>query len=219
MKMYCHWRSQAAYRVRVALNLKGLAVEDVYIDLGKGEQRSDAYRKVNPQMVVPALFDGDGPPLVQSMAILEYLEETHPAPALLPKAPKDRARVRALAQICAADSHPLIVPRVRNYLQDTLRLDEPVRMAWIRHWIGAALQAIEPNLASDPRTGTFVHGDAVSIADICLAGQINGAKMFGLDLAPYPVSMRIFATCGKLDAFARAHPMRQPDAPVEPPRH
>ena len=140
MKLFSFWRSLATFRVRIALNLKGIAPDEVVdVDLIKGRQREEAYRKVNPQMVLPALVDGDGPILFQSLAIMEYLDETHPQPPLLPQAPRARARVRALAQIVACDSHPLLVPRVREYLEHELKLDEPARLKWIHNWIGAAL--------------------------------------------------------------------------------
>lgn len=214
MKLYGYWRSQAAYRVRVAMNLKGLPpAEDVTLDLAKGEQFRAEYRRVNPQMVVPALIDGDGPPLTQSMAIMEYLEETHPQPPLLPRLARDRARVRALAMIPVAEIHPLMVPRVRNYIEKDLALGEAVRVQWIRHWVALGLGAIESLLADDPRTGRFCHGDAPTIADICLAGQVIGAQNSDCDVSAYPTIMRIFASCMALDAFASAHPRKRPDAP------
>jgi maleylacetoacetate isomerase len=214
VKLYSFWRSLATFRVRIALNLKGITPEEVIdIDLIKGRQRSDAYRAVNPQMVIPALIDGGGPPLFQSLAILEYLDETHPRPPLLPKEPRARARVRALAQIVACDSHPLLVPRVREYMEHELKLDEPTRIKWIHHWIGEALRAIETNLANSKETGRFCQGDAVTIADICVVSQAVGANLFKYDTAPYPTVRRIVDTCMQNDAFARAHPLRQPGAP------
>ena len=138
MKLFSFWRSLATFRVRIALNLKGLVPDEIVeINLLQGKQREDAFRKVNPQMVIPALVDGDGPVLFQSLAIMEYLDETHPQPPLLPKDPRARARVRGLAQIVACDSHPLLVPRVREYLEHELKLDEPTRLKWIHNWIGA----------------------------------------------------------------------------------
>jgi maleylacetoacetate isomerase/maleylpyruvate isomerase len=148
VKLFSFWRSLATYRVRIALNLKGIVPDEIVdIDLIKGKQREDAFRHVNPQMVLPALVDGDGPVLFQSLAIMEYLDETHPQPPLLPKEPRARARVRGLAQIVACDSHPLLVPRVREYLEHELKLDEPERLKWIQNWIGAAVKALETNLA------------------------------------------------------------------------
>jgi maleylacetoacetate isomerase len=177
MKLYGYWRSQATFRVRVAMNLKGIPPsENEALDLAKGEQFNEAYRKVNPQSVVPALVVDGGAPLIQSMAIMEYLEETHPAPALLPREPRDRARVRALAMIPIAEIHPLMVPRVRNYVEKDLKLGEAVRVEWVRHWVGLGLAAMEALLNGDSRTGKFCHGDQVTMADICLAGQVIGAQ-------------------------------------------
>jgi maleylacetoacetate isomerase/maleylpyruvate isomerase len=214
VKLYSFWRSLATFRVRIALNLKGIVPDEVIdIDLMRGRQREEAFRKVNPQMLLPALIDGDGPVLFQSLAIMEYLDETHPQPPLLPKDPRGRARVRALSQIIACDSHPLLVPRVREYLEHELKLDEPARLKWIHNWIGQALAALEANLAASQETGRYCHGDAVTIADICLVGQAAGAGFYKVDLAPFPTVRRITETCMQQDAFARAHPLRQPGAP------
>jgi maleylacetoacetate isomerase len=214
MKLYGFWRSLATYRVRIALNLKGVSYEETMINLMKGEQLSDAYKAVNPQSVLPALFDGDGPPLFQSMAILEYLDETHPQPPLLPTAPKDRARVRALALIVTADGHPLVVPRIRNYLEKAFDIPEPAREDWCRHWIAQACVALEANLASDARTGKFCHGNKPTVADLCLASHMAGAGFFKLDVILYPTCTRINAACMAVDAFAKAHPLKQPGAPA-----
>jgi len=214
MKLYGYWRSQATFRVRVAMNLKGIPpAENAALDLTKGQQFDEVYRKINPQSVVPALTIDSGPPLTQSMAIMEYLEETHPAPPLLPREPRDRARVRALALIPVAEVHPLMVPRVRNYIEKDLKLGEAVRVQWIRHWVALGLQAMEDLLNNDPRTGRFCHGDSVTMADICLAGQVIGAQNSDCDVKPYRTIMRIFDECMKLDAFSSAHPRKQPDAP------
>ena len=214
MKLYSFWRSLATFRVRIALNLKGLEPEEVVdVDLMQGRQRDAAYRAVNPQMLLPALLDGEGPMLFQSLAIMEYLDETHPRPPLLPKAARARARVRALAQIVACDSHPLVVPRVREYLEHELRLDEPARLKWIQHWIGEALSALEANLAGTPETGRYSQGEAITVADICLVSQATGANFFKYDLARFPTVRRITDLCMQNDAFARAHPLRQPGAP------
>ncbi len=213
MKLYSFWRSLATFRVRIALNLKGLAPDVVSVDLINGQQRNPDFRAVNPQMVIPALIEDDGRVLFQSLAILEYLDEIRPDPPLLPKDPKDRARVRGLALIVACDSHPMVVPRVRNYLEHELKLDEPTRLKWIRHWIGEALAALETHLSRDPQTGRYCHGDSVTMADICLVSQAVGAKLFEADLAPYPTVTRIVDNCLKQDAFARAHPLKQPGAP------
>ncbi len=213
MKLWGFWRSLATFRVRIALNLKGIAYEEAAIDLVAGQQRQGSYRAVNPQMVLPALLDGDGPILFQSLAILEYLDETHPEPALLPADPRGRARVRGLAAIVAADSHPLVVPRVREYLEEEFAITEERRTEWARHWIGAGLSAIESHLATEPETGRFCHGNAVTMADICLVSLTAGAKLFGADLDKVPTVARIAESCLEQDAFARAHPLRQPGAP------
>src|SRR5918912_1096147 len=156
MKLFSFWRSLATYRVRIALNLKGITPDEVIdVNLMKGEQRKAEFRAVNPMMAIPALIDGDGPVLFESLAIIEYLDETHPHPRLLPAQPRARARVRGLAQIVACDSHPLLVPRIREYLEHELKLDEPTRLKWIRHWIGEALKAIETNLVQSKDTGQF----------------------------------------------------------------
>ena len=214
MRLYGYWRALATFRVRIALNLKGVAYDETIVDLHKGEQFAAAYKSVNPQSVLPSLIDGDGTtPLFQSLAILEYLDETHPQPPLLPRAPRDRSRVRGLALIAAADAHPLVVPRVRNYLGKEFDVDEPARIAWGRHWLAQGCAALEANLAADPRTGRFCHGDSPTLADICLASHMAGAKLFDVDTSPYPACERIRDACFALEAFAKAHPLRQPGAP------
>ncbi|MFN0303575.1 MAG: maleylacetoacetate isomerase [Burkholderiales bacterium] len=214
MKLYGYWRSQATFRVRVAMNIKGIPpTDDEALDLAKGEQFNDAYRKINPLAVVPTLITDNGSALTQSMAIMEYLEETHPNPPLLPRDPLDRARVRALAMVPIAEIHPLMVPRVRNYVEKDLKLGEAVRVEWTRHWVGLGLEAIEAMLAHDKRTGRFCHGDTPTMADICLAGQVIGAQNSDCDVKPYPTVLRIHAACMALDAFASAHPRKRPDAP------
>lgn len=213
--LYGFWRSAAAFRVRMALNLKGLAFEEVMIDLDAGAQHAPGYLAINPQAVVPSLILEDGTCLSQSLAILDYLEETHPHPALLPAgSAAGRARVRALSLIWAADHHPLIPPRVRAYLRDRLGVDEAGRTAWVRHWFAEGLRIGEARLASDPATGRFCHGDAISIADLCLLSQAMGAKGFQVDMQPYPTINRIVASCCENDAIARALPLRQQGAPA-----
>jgi maleylacetoacetate isomerase len=215
LRFYSFWRSLAAFRVRIVLNLKGIVPDEIVtVDLMKGDQRQDAYKKVNPQMLLPALVDGDGPILFQSVAIMEYLDETHANPPILPKDPRGRARVRALAAIVASDSHPLMVPRVRNFLEHELKLDEPTRNKWIRHWIGEGLAAMEGHLSRDRETGTFAHGDSLTMADICLTSQAVGARFFEVDTTPYPTVKRIAETCLAIDTVARAHPLKQPGAPT-----
>jgi maleylacetoacetate isomerase/maleylpyruvate isomerase len=217
IKLYGFWRSLASYRVRVALALKGIAAEQVSINLLQGRQHAAEYRAVNPQSVVPALVVGDRQPLFQSMAILEYLEETQPVPPLLPPDPRGRARVRGLAQIAVSDGHPLIVPRIRVYLEKELKLDEPARNRWLAHWTMQALEAIEVHLANEPETGRFCHGDAPTLADICLASQVIAAvSYFNCDVAGVPTAMRIYGECLSLDAFDRSQPHKQPDAPDQP---
>jgi maleylacetoacetate isomerase len=214
MKFYSFWRSLASFRVRIALNIKGLQPEVIDINLMQGKQRDADYRAVNPQMVLPALIDGDGPVLFQSLAIIEYLDEVHPRPPLLPSDPRERARARGLAQIVACDSHPLVVPRIREFLEHEFKLDEAQRNTWIQHWIREALKALETNLAGSADTGRYCCGDNVTIADICLVSQVAGAGFFKVDLAPYPTVRRVAEACMKEDAFARAHPLKQPGAPA-----
>src|SRR4051812_11363161 len=216
MKLYGFWRSLATYRVRAALAFKGVAFEQVSINLLQGKQHAEDYKAVNPQSVVPALVVDGGAPLFESMAILEYLEETHPKPPLLPKDPLGRARVRGLAQIVVADGHPLVVPRIRNYLEKEMRQDEPARNRWLAHWTGEALRALEAHLAREPETGRYCHGETPTLADICLASQMFGAKFFNVDTAPFPTAARIFGECMKVEAFDRSQPTKQPDAPANP---
>jgi maleylacetoacetate isomerase len=215
MKLFSYWRSLATYRVRIALNLKGLTPDEVIdVNLHQGKQRADEYRRINPMMALPALIEDDGNVLFESLAILEYLDETHPAPPLLPKAPQARARVRGLAQFVACDTHPLIVPRVREYLEHEYKVDAPSVVKWGHHWHTVSLEALESNLAGSAETGRFAQGDQLTIADICLCGQAVGAAYFKVDLAPYPTFNRIVAECNKIDAVARAHPLKQPGAPA-----
>jgi maleylacetoacetate isomerase len=219
MKLYGYWRSLATFRVRIALALKGLKLEspEIPIDLIKGMQHDASYRKVNPQAVVPALIlDDGGAPLFQSMAILEYLEETRPQPPLLPKDARGRARVRGLAQICVSDGHPFIVPRIRSYLEKEFGLDEPARNRWVAHWSLQALEALEGHLAHEAGTGRYCHGDAPTLADVCLASQVVAAKDYGrCDVSGVPAVMRIYGECMTLEAFAQSHPSRQPGAPAD----
>jgi maleylacetoacetate isomerase len=212
LKLYTYYRSQASFRVRIALGMKGLQREDLFLHLEKGDQYAAAYTALNPQSVVPTLVLDDGTTLFQSMAILEYLEETHPNPPLLPKDPKARAWVRGFAMINVADSHPLIVPRIRNYLAGTLKLDEAQKLSWIQHWLGLGLGSMETLLGRHPESGRFCHGDAPTVADICLVTQVTPAKTFKCPLEPYPRVMRIYESCMAIPAFAAAHPSKQADA-------
>ena len=211
MKLYSYFRSSASYRVRIALALKGIGYETVPIRLREGDQDAPAYRAVNPQGLVPALVDGDNV-LVQSLAIIEYLEETVPEPRLLPASPADRAHVRALAQIIACDIHPLNNLRVRAAALTELGVSEAQRQAWIEKWIDLGFAAFEAMVADDPRTGRFCYGDSPSLADICLVPQIFNARGAKMDLTPYPTLTRIAEACAALPAFASAAPERQPDA-------
>lgn len=215
MKLFTYWRSQAAFRVRIALRLKGLRTEKVTLDLIAGDQFAADYQKLNPEGVVPTLIDDEGaPPLMQSLAILEYLDEKYPDPPMLPKDLRARAHARALAQMVAMDAHPFIVPRVRKYLEEELHLGEAGRAKWVRHWLDAGSDAVEAVLARDPRTGKFSVGDQVTVADICLAAHLTSAKLFGgREPADYPAAGRIYANCMAIEAFAAEHPLRQPDAP------
>jgi maleylacetoacetate isomerase len=213
LTLYTFWRSQASYRVRIALALKDISAELRTIDLLKGEQHGEDYRAINPEGVVPALVESDEPPLVQSLAILEYIDEKHPEPPLLPSGLRERAYVRGLAQVAAMDAHPLIVPRVRNYLAKQLAVDESARDAWLKHWLEEGNRALEALLARSGRVGRFCFGDEVTLADICLVPHVTTAGMlYDLDLAPYPTVARIFESCMELDAFAKTQPRLQPGA-------
>jgi maleylacetoacetate isomerase len=216
MKLYTYWRSQAAFRVRIALRLKGQTADAVALDLLKGEQLDPAYRALNTGAVVPTLVDGDGPPLVQSLAILDYLDEKFPDPPLLPKNLNDRAHARALAQMVAMDAHPFIVPRVRKYLQQRFNFSNDAVDEWVCHWLDTGSRAVEDLLARDPRTGKFCVGDRPTVADICLVAHLTSCKLFGARSArAYKTAGRIFETCMALDAFAVERPLEQPDAPRE----
>ena len=197
MKLIGYFRSSAAFRVRIALNLKGITVEHAFRHLRRGEQSAPDYVAINPQKLVPALVLDSGEVLTQSLAILEYLEETHPEPPLLPKDPVDRARVRALALITTADVHPIQNLRVMGYLRDKFGQTEESAFAWSRHWI---------------ETGCFSHGDRPTLADLCLVPQVFNAARFKVDMARYPTIQRIYATCMKHPAFDAAQPSKQPDA-------
>lgn len=210
MKLFGYFRSSAAFRVRIALNLKGLAYEDAFIHLRRGDQSADEYLSVNPQGLVPALKI-DGHTLIQSMAIVEYLDETHPEPPLLPPDPAGRARVRALADIVACDIHPINNLRVLRYLSRPLGHDEAAIESWYNHWIATGFAAFERLLTADRRAGDFCDGDRPGLADIALAPQAFNSERYKLDLSPYPTLARIYDNCMKLDAFARAHPNNQPD--------
>ncbi len=211
--LYDYWRSSAAYRVRIALNLKRLAYESLPVHLVRdgGQQHAEAYRQLNPQQLVPALVDGERV-ITQSLAIMEYLEDICPEPVLLPPDPRGRARVRALAQVIACDVHPLGNLRVLQYLQANFGADDEQRAQWSRHWMAAGLGAMETMLVDHVATGRFCHGDEPTLADICLVPQLYNARRWKLALDDYPTLVRIDAACAELDAFQRAAPEAQPGA-------
>ncbi|HZI83699.1 MAG TPA: maleylacetoacetate isomerase [Casimicrobiaceae bacterium] len=211
MKLYGYFRSSAAYRVRIALGIKGLPYEYAAVHLRKGEQSAEPYRALNPAELVPALVDDRGA-FTQSLAIIEYLDERYPEPPLLPRTIEERARVRAIALSIACDIHPLDNLRVLRYLVGTLGASEATKDAWYRHWIDAGLTALEAQLSRDPATGEFCHGAAPTLADCCLVPQLANARRASIPLDSYPTLVRIEARCNALPAFAGAVPERQPDA-------
>lgn len=210
MKLYSHWRSSASYRLRIALNLKSLTYEHVTLDLGKShaDQHRPEYRRVNPQGVVPSLELNDGTILMQSMAIIEYLEEAYPEPRLLPRRLEDRALVRALSQMVCADMHPLHTTRLIGYLEESLSMDQASIDRWIAHWSTFGLRAIEGLIGDDG----YCVGGALTIADVFLVPEVYAARRFKVDLNPFERIRRVEERCGRLEAFQLAHPSRQPDA-------
>jgi maleylacetoacetate isomerase len=210
LRLYTYFRSSAAYRVRIALNLKALPYEAVPVHLLRGEQHAPAYAARNPAASVPILEEGDLT-LTQSLAIIEYLDERHPTPALLPPESRARARVRSLALAVACDIHPLGNLRVMRYLAG-LGIDERQRREWSQHWIASGLTAIERALATEGATGSCCHGDAPTLADCCLIPQVFNAQRSGCSLQPWPTVQRIYQHCTALEAFRRAAPAAQPDA-------
>ncbi len=211
MRLYGYFRSSAAYRVRIALNLKGLDYDLVPLHLQKNEHLSADYARLNPQKLLPALQVGDEI-ITQSLAIVEYLDEMHPTPALLPQAPLLRAQVRAMALAIACDIHPINNLRVLRYLVHDMGLSEDKKNQWYRHWVETGLAAVEQTLTNSPHTGAFCFGDTPSLADICLLPQVYNARRFNSDLSGCPTVVRIADHCATLDAFARAAPDKQPDA-------
>lgn len=211
MKLHGYFRSSAAYRVRIALNMKGLAADQAFIHLRRGEQNQDAYLKLNPEGLLPTL-EHDGHHFSQSLAIIEYLEEIQPQPRLLPATPQDRAHARGIALAIACDIHPLNNLRVLKYLKTDLGHDQVQVDRWYAHWIATGLAALEARLARDSRTGTYCVGESPGLADICLVPQIHNAERMRCDLDAYPVLRRIAAAARALPAFATAAPERQPDA-------
>jgi maleylacetoacetate isomerase len=212
MELYSYFRSSAAYRVRIALNLKAVPYDTIPVHLRRGDQLAPAYRGISPDGLVPALTVDEGDVVTQSLAIIEYLEERYPAPALLPKSPLDRAWVRGIALSIACDIHPLNNLRVLRYLAHELKVEDAARDEWYRHWCAQGLAALEAALARDPRTGKFCYGDSPTMADCCLAPQVFNAQRLNVDLSAMPTIMRINANCLALEAFAAAAPARQPDA-------
>ncbi|GHE41057.1 maleylacetoacetate isomerase [Vulcaniibacterium thermophilum] len=214
LRLYSYWRSSAAYRVRIGLNLKGLAYELVPVHLLRdgGEQRKPEYLRTNPQGLVPVLMHGQRP-LRQSLSILEYLDEVWPEPALMPASARERQRVRALAQLVACDIHPLNNLRVLQYFDRTWGVPQPERDEWVKHWIREGFAAFEALVADNPATGAFCQGDSPTLADCCLIPQMYNARRFGLDLSPYPTLLRIEQACLALPAFDLARPENQPDCP------
>ena len=215
--LFSFWRTSATYRVRVAFNLKGVQPQEHNVNIDAGEQRGAAFLKINPMGAIPALID-QAPgqpktPLTQSLAILEFLDETYPTPPLLPADAHGRARVRSLAALLAADTHPLITPRVRKYLTTAGGFDDAAWRAWQIHWFTTGLQALEQRLATDAETGAFCHGDRPGMADICLASVLVVMRVFKIEVTDIPTVQRIMAACEQLDAFVKADPRRQAGAP------
>ena len=215
LKLFSYWRSSAAYRVRIGLNLKGLAyeTEPVHLLRDGGEQHGAAFREANPQGLVPVLQHGQRM-LRQSVAILEYLDETWPDHPLLPAVARDRQRVRAIAQMIACDIHPLNNLRVLQFFENTWNVPQAEREAWVRHWVKEGFDALEDTLCDNPSTGAFCDGDVPTMADCCLVPQVYNAERFGVDMAPYRTIRRITKECLALDEFDAARPENQPDAPA-----
>ena len=212
LALYTYFRSSAAFRVRIALNLKGLKPEQHFVHLRKNAHHAEAYKRINPLQLVPTLVSG-GQAIGQSLAIIEYLDEIAPLPPLMPKDAKAKARVREIALSVACDIHPIANLRVLQYLKKRLGADEDALLEWQRHWIGEGLAALEQLLANDPTTGKFCHGDSPTMADACLIPQLYNAKhRVDMDLSPYPTLLRIEETAYKLPAVVAARPENQPDA-------
>ena len=208
-ELYSFWRTSATFRVRVALNMKGLTALEHNINIDAGEQLSAAYLAINPLGGLPTLIDAGHPPITQSLAILEFLDETQPTPPLLPADRHGRARVRSIAAMLASDTHPLITPRVRKYLTANNGFDDAAWRAWITHWFSTGLSAVEQRLASESATGKFCHGDVPGMADICLASVVAVMRVFKVTVANTPTIDRIMVNCDALESFAKAAPSRQ----------
>lgn len=213
-ELYAYWRSSATFRVRVALALKGLAATERFVDIDAGEHRADAFLRINPMGAIPALVVPGHAPMTQSLAILEYLEELQPEPPLLPRDLHGRARVRSLAGMLAGDTHPLVTPRVRRYLQGAGGFDDAKWRAWQVQWFHTGLAAFEQRLAAEGASGAFCHGDQVTLADICLASIVAVMRVFRIPTNGTPTVDRVIAHCDALEAFQRAAPHLQPGAPA-----
>lgn len=211
MKLYTFFRSSASFRVRIALNVKGIAWESVPVNLPKAEHAEVRFKTINPQGLVPAL-DDSGKLLSQSLAIMEYLDEAYPGAKLLPGDAFDRAYVRAFSQLIACEIHPLNNLRTLKYIKRTYKLDDEGVNGWYRHWIAEGFALMEAFLLNEKKHGRHVFHDQVTMADCCLVPQVFNAQRYDCDLKPYPTVMKIFDECMKLDAFIAAQPMRQPDA-------
>ena len=218
IRLYSYWRSSAAYRVRIALNLKGLPFETMPVHLLQdgGQQHTPEFNDLNPQELVPVLMHGNRI-LRQSMSIIEYLDETWPTPPLMPATARERQRVRAIAQMIACDIHPLNNLRVLQFMDKTWNVPQPERDTWTRHWIKVGLDAVEDTLCDNPSTGDFCDGEQPTMADCCLVPQVFNAERFGVDMAPYRTIRRIVQTCLAMDEFKKARPENQPDAPEQGP--
>jgi maleylacetoacetate isomerase len=212
-ELFGFWRTASTYRVRVALNLKGLSARERFVDLDKGEHRTPEFLSINPFGVIPALLEQGHAPITQSLSILEFLEEKYPEPALLPAELHGRARVRSIAAMLATDTNPLLTPRVKKYLFVSGGFDEASWRAWQTHWLQFCLEAVERQLVTDSATGDFCHGDKVTIADICLASMWTIAQAFSIHVDNIPTIEGIITRCNTLDAFVRAHPLLQEGAP------
>lgn len=213
-ELFAFWRTSATYRVRVALNLKGLTAHERIVNLDAGEQRSEAFLKVNPLGAIPALVEAGHPPITQSLAILEFLDELQPTPPLLPADPHGRARVRSIAGMLVSDTHPLVTPRIKKYLVATAGFDDAAWRAWQVQWFGTGLAAVEQRLASESQTGRFCHGDTPTMADICLASVVAVMRVFKVTVPGTPTIDRVMAACDAHEAFAKAEPSRQVGAPA-----
>jgi maleylacetoacetate isomerase/maleylpyruvate isomerase len=213
-ELFAFWRTSATYRVRVALTMKGVSAHERFVNIDANEQRSETFLAINPLGGIPALVEPGHPPLTQSLAILEYLEELQPTPPLLPQDLHGRARVRSIALMLAADTHPFVTPRVKKYLIGQGGFDDAAFKAWQVHWFTTGLQAVETRLAAEAQTGDFCHGDTPGMADICLMSIIAVMRVFKITVAEIPTIDRIVARCDAIEAFSKADPFKQTGAPA-----